>query len=66
MSEQNERNLLLFANAASRPIAIASGVVKLGWTPHVGLVGLLTALNVPYVLVVLPCLLMSREMLRRV
>jgi hypothetical protein len=36
-----------------RPVAIASTIAKLGWTPHLGWVGLIIALNVPYVLIVL-------------
>jgi hypothetical protein len=44
-----------------------TAVAKPGWTPHLGWVGLLIALNVAYFLIVLlPCLLMSREILRRV
>ncbi len=63
---KNRRNLPLFVSAARQPVAIASAVAKLGWTPHLGWVGLLIALNVPYVLIVLPYLLMSPEILRRV
>jgi hypothetical protein len=50
-----------------RPVAIASAVAKLGQTPDLGRVGLLVALNVPYVaIVLLPYLLISRKILRRV
>ena len=45
----------------------ASAVTELAWALHLAWVGLIIALNVPYVLVgLLPYLLMAREILRRV